>query len=178
VRLFKSYIHQFHYLKYDRSIGESMKYIVYSNAGVPLSCLMFGSASWKCYDRDKYIGWDTEQRQQGLTFTANNSRFIVFPWVRVDRLASHILGRVARRISSDWQKKYGHPLYMLETYVERQRFRGICYRAANWRFVGITAGLGRNYTYKSEGVPLKDIYIYPLCGDFKEKLCVKGWSDE
>jgi len=170
VRLFKSYIQQYHYLGFERGVGENIRYFVYSNTGIPLACLMFGSAAWKCYDRDKIIGWDEEQRRNGLTFCTNNVRFLILPWVRVDRLASHILGSVARRISGDWQTKYGHSLYMLETFVERHRFRGSAYKAANWRFVGITAGLGRNHSSKSGDVPLKDIYIYPLCCDFREKL--------
>jgi len=171
VRLFKSYIHQFHYLGYDRSIGESMMYIIYSSAGTPLSCVMFGSAAWRCYDRDKYVGWNEEQRQAGLTFVTNQSRFLIFPWIQCPHLASHILGAISRKISGDWQAKYGHPLFFLETYVERKRFRGTCYKAANWLHVGITAGLGRNHTYGGKGLPLKDIYIYPLCCDFKERLC-------
>ena len=170
IRLFKTYIQQYHYLGFDRSIGENMKYIVYSNNGVPLSCLMFGSAAWKCYDRDKFIGWDAEQRRNGLTFCTNNVRFLILPWIRIFNLASYILGAIARRISDDWQAKYGHPLYFLETFVEWRRFRASSYRAANWFRVGITAGLGRNHKYKGEDLPLKEIYIYPLCNDFREKL--------
>ncbi|MEA3431599.1 MAG: DUF4338 domain-containing protein [candidate division WOR-3 bacterium] len=97
-------------------------------------------------------------------------RFLVLPWVRVPHLASHILGRVARRISSDWIEKYGHPIYLLETFVERERFRGVCYRAANWRHVGETKGRSRNDRRKTLKVPIKDIYLYPLVRDFRKEL--------
>jgi hypothetical protein len=169
--LFKSYIRQYHYLGFDRSVGESMKYFVYGSDGEVLSCVMFGSAAWACKARDEYVGWDKEQRTARLTSITNNVRFLILPGVCVPHLASHILGRIARRISCDWQAKYGHPLYLLETFVELDRFRGICYRAANWRRVGYTSGLGRNSTSTSPLLPIKEILVYPICNDFREKLC-------
>ena len=167
--LFKSFIQQYHYLGFDRSIGENMKYFIYSNNGAILSCLMFGSAAWSCADRDSYIGWDREQKLGGLPFLANNQRFLVNPWVRVPHLASHILGAISRRISGDWQKKYGHPLFLLETFVDRQ-FCGTCYKAANWCHVGETTGLGRNNTDNKQVLPIKDVFIYPLRRNFRERL--------
>ena len=167
---FKSYINQFHYLGYDRNIGENIKYFVYDRNGRVLACLMFGSAAWSCDQRDRYIGWTREQRKVALKYMTNNSRFLIFPWVRVSCLASHILSTICRRISSDWMAKYGHPLYMLETYVERNRFRGSSYAAANWKRVGITAGKGRNCKTRFGELPMKDIYIYPLHKRFREKL--------
>jgi hypothetical protein len=170
LQLFKSYIHQYHYLGFDRSIGENIKYFAYNKDGDILACLMFGSSAWSCRGRDEYIGWNTVQRRSGLHLVTNNSRFLILPGIKVPHLASHILGSISRRISDDWQVKYGHKIYLLETFVERGRFRGICYRAANWRNVGITSGLGRNSTPDSLRLPDKDILIYPLCKNYKEKL--------
>ena len=167
---FKSYIEQYHYLGYDRSIGENIKYFVYDRQGRRLACLMFGSAAWSCEPRDSYIGWDRERRKTALKYATNNSRFLIYPWVTVPHLASHILALICRRISFDWIAKYGHPLYMLETFVECGRFKGICYRAANWKFVGKTAGKGRNCKTRVGELPVKDIYVYPLHKYFLEKL--------
>jgi hypothetical protein len=170
MRLFKSYIHQFHYLGFDRSVGESMKYFVYSNRGDLIACLMFGSSAWSCRDRDEYIGWGAAQRQAGLHLLTNNSRFLILPGVKVPHLASHILGAVSRRISGDWQAKYGHEIILIETFVERSRFRGTCYKAANWKCVGKTAGMGRNCKTAAGGLPVKDVYVYPLTPNFRDLL--------
>ena len=171
---FKSYIEQHHYLGYDRNIGENIKYFIYDRQGRRLACLMFGSAAWSCEPRDTYIGWDRERRKTALKYATNNVRYLVFPWVRVDHLASHILSLVCRRISSDWVAKYGHRLFFLETFVEFGRFRGSCYRAANWKYVGKTVGMGRNCKTLIGELPLKDIYVYPLHKRFREKLCGHG----
>ncbi len=168
--VFKSYIDQYHYLGFNRTVGENMKYMVYSREGQPLSCLLFGSAAWSCRERDEFIGWSKKERISGLSNMTNNARFLIFPWVRVPYLASHILALVSRRISVDWQLKYGHPVYCLETFVERDRFRGISYRAANWVCVGSTAGRGRDGGHKHAIYPIKDIYLYPLVKNFKKKL--------
>ena len=174
---FKSYIEQFHYLGYDRSIGENIKYFVNDRHGRRLACLMFGSAAWSCDQRDRHIGWDRERRKTALRYMSNNVRFLIFPWVRAPHLASKILSMVCRRISSDWMAKYGHPLYCLETFVEMERFRGISYKAANWKWVGITAGMGRNSKTGEVGeIPLKYIYVYPLHRRFREKLCGREGS--
>jgi len=167
---FKSYIAQYHYLGYDRNIGENIKYLVYDRNVRPLACLMFGSAAWSCAPRDAYIGWDRERRDTSLKYMTNNSRFLIFPWVKVPHLASHILSLVCRRISSDWMAKYGHPVYMLETFVECGRFLGTSYKAANWECVGKTTGRGRNSRSVIGKLPVKDIYVYPLHKRFREKL--------
>ena len=167
---FKSYMDQFHYLGCGRNIGENIKYFVYGRDGRPLACLTFGSAAWSCEQRDRYIGWSREQRKATLKYMTNNARLLIFPWVRVCNLASHIISTVCRRISSDWMAKYGHPLYLLETFVERGRFRGTCYAAANWKRVGITAGMGRNCKIRFGDLPMKDIYVYPLHKRFREFL--------
>lgn len=173
MRMFKSYMRQFHYLGFDRSVGEGIKYIVRSKGGDVLACLMFGSSAWSCRARDDYIGWGAEQRRAGLHLLTNNSRFLILPGVNVPHLASHILGAIARRISADWQTKYGHGLCLLETFVERGRFKGTCYKAANWICVGKTAGMGRNCRAAVGALPEKDVYVYPLSAGFRRALAAQ-----
>ena len=168
--LFKSLIDQYHYLRYDRTVGENMKYMIYSCDGRPLSCLLFGSAAWSCRVRDNFIGWNKSERMRGLSLITNNSRFLIAPWVKVEHLASHILSLVVRRIANDWQHKYGHPVYCLETYVEIDRFRGTCYQAANWIHVGRTTGRGRDGGHHNAILPIKDVYLYPLTSQYKKIL--------
>ncbi|HZK87571.1 MAG TPA: Druantia anti-phage system protein DruA [Anaerovoracaceae bacterium] len=167
---FKSYIDQYHYLGFDRFIGERMAYMVYSCDGTALACLLFGSAAWSCRDRDQYIGWNKEQRKHRLNFMTNNVRFLVLPWVRVPHLASHILSLITKRVSDDWERKYGHPVYLLETFVER-RFKGTCYKAANWIHVGSTTGRGRDGGHHNAVLPIKEIYLYSLKSDYQSILC-------
>jgi hypothetical protein len=160
----------YHYLGFGGTVGENLQYVVDDGQGRPLACLVFGSAAWKCAHRDELIGWTSEQRQRNLGLVANNTRFLIFPWVRVPHLASWILGRVSRRIGADWQTKYGHSIALLETFVERSRFRGTAYQAANWQAVGATTGRTRQDRYSSIEAPVKDIYLLPLRGDFREAL--------
>ena len=147
-----------------------MKYLIFDREDRPLACLLFGSAAWKTLPRDEFIGWNVSARKANLNLITNNMRFLILPWVKVPHLASHILGKVARRISSDWIKRYSHPIYMLETFVEKERFHGTCYRAANWTWVGQTKGRSRNDRYTTLKVPIKDIYLYPLVKRFREAL--------
>jgi hypothetical protein len=168
---FKSLIDQYHYLKYDRCIGESMAYMIYSNSNHILSCLLFGSPAWSCRDRDAFISWSKEDRRSNLIMAANNVRFVILPFVNVPHLASHILSIISKRISCDWERKYGHPICLLETFVEVGRFKGTCYKAANWLNVGRTAGRGRNGGHHNAIVPYKDIYLYPLAKDWRMVLC-------
>ena len=167
---FKSLIDQYHYLKYDRCISESMAYIIYSNSNQILSCLLFGASAWSCRDRDAFIGWSKEDRRSNLIMTTNNVRFVILPFVNVPHLASHILSIISKRISSDWERKYGHPICLLETFVEVDRFKGTCYKAANWLNVGRTTGRGRNGGHHNAIVPYKDIYLYPLAKDWRTVL--------
>ncbi len=146
-----------------------MKYLVFDEKDNPVACLLFGSAAWKTLPRDNFIGWDEAMRKANLHLLTNNMRFLILPWVKVPHLASHILGKVARRISSDWIKRYHHPIYMLEAFVEKERFRGTFYQAANWIYVGESKGRSRNDRYKTLKVPIKDIYLYPLVKRFREK---------
>jgi len=169
---FKSLIDQYHYLGFGRTVGENMKYIVRSNGGIPLACLLFGSAAWACRDRDEYIGWSRAQRSVRLPMLTNNTRFLVLPNVKVPHLASHVLSLVSRRISADWERKYGHPVLLLETFVDG-RFRGTCYKAANWVRVGRTAGRGRDDRRHERALPEKEIYLYPLAADFRESLAMQ-----
>lgn len=145
-----------------------MKYLVRDRHGRDLACVLFGSAAWKTKPRDEFIGWSRETRARNLLWITNNTRFLILPWVRVPHLASHVLGRISRRIRTDWRAKYGHPVYLLETFVEQGRFLGTCYKAANWIFVGSTTGRSRQDRYNTLAVPVKDIYLYPLIPHFKE----------
>jgi hypothetical protein len=167
---FKSYVEQYHYLGYGRSVGECMRYIVRTKQGIIVACLLYGSSAWRCASRDKHIGWSDSVRLVRLHYVTNNTRFLILPWVKVPHLASHILSIISRRISADWEIKYGHPIYMLETFVERDRFVGTCYKAANWIRVGETTGRGRDSVTQKPVLPIKDVYIYPLKKKYREKL--------
>jgi uncharacterized protein DUF4338 len=166
----KAALGQFHYLGFGGSVGENLQYVVRDGQGRPLACLVFGAAAWKCQDRDRFIGWSAPQRQRRLGFIVNNTRFLILPWVKVPSLASWILGQISRRLPGDWQVKYGHGVALLETFVERARFRGTAYRAANWRAVGATTGRTRQDRHTCIQTPVKDIYLFPLRRDFREVL--------
>lgn len=169
--LFYHHLANHHYLGFTRTVGENLKYVVKDRHGRHLACMLFGAAAWKIKPRDQFIGWTDLIRSRRLPEVANNTRFLILPWVNVPHLASHLLARVLRRISEDWQHKYGHPLHLIETFVERDRFRGTCYRAANWKLVGQTTGRSRQDRYSTMNVPVKDIYLYPLTPRFRELLC-------
>jgi ribonuclease HI len=134
---------QFHYLGYAGTVGENLQYILSDGQGRWLAFLLFGSSAWKAKDRDEFIGWNPKQRQENLHLTTNNTRFLILPWVKVPHLASWILGHVTRRLGQDWQRKYGHWIFLVESFVERDRFRGAAYRAAHWIKVGSTTGRTR-----------------------------------
>ena len=167
---FAHYLTQYHYLGFRGTVGENLKYLVRDRDGRDLACLLFGSAAWKTAPRDRFIGWTVEARQRNVNLLTNNTRFLILPWVRVPHLASHVLGLVVRRLNADWQAKYGHPIHLIETFVERDRFRGTCYRAANWLCVGQTRGRSRQDRYNTLCVPVKNIYVYPLTAHFREAL--------
>ena len=171
---FRRYLAQHHYLSFGGPIGENLGYLIRSRAGVDLACLLFGAAAWQCAPRDQWIGWSAEQRAQGLPFIANNSRSLILPWVRVAQLANHILSQIAQRIDADWQRRYSHRLYLLETFVQQDRFRGTCYQAANWIHVGQTTGRTRQSQRHRDNqvhAPVKDVYLYPLSSDAQRALC-------
>lgn len=170
LQLVRYLLHRHHYLGYRGSQGENMWYLVYDQAERPLACLTFGAAALKVKSRDSWIGWDAATRKGNLRLLANNQRFLILPWVEVKNLASHVLSRISRRIESDWRDKYGHGVHMLETFVDRSRFRGVCYRAANWTCVGSTAGRTRDDRRHRIEVAVKDIYVYPLSKHFRREL--------
>lgn len=169
-RLFKFLLQRYHYLGLGNGVGENLKYLVRDRAGRPLACLLFGAAAWKTQPRDAWIGWNASQRQTHLFLLANNSRFLILPWVRVPSLASHVLGQLTTRLSEDWQRKYGHPIYLVESFVQRDRFPGTCYRAAGWWPVGPTTGRSRNDVALTLKVPIKEIYLKLLRADGRERL--------
>ena len=168
--LFKFLLHRYHYLGLRNCVGENLKYMIRDQAGRPLACMLFGSAAWKTKSRDAFIGWDRQARERNLPLLSNNTRFLILPWVRVPHLASHLLAQVCRALPGHWMQKYGHPIHLLETFVERERFRGTCYRAAGWRHVGATAGRSRNDVHATMSVPVKDVFLYPLNADFRGRL--------
>jgi hypothetical protein len=168
-RLFNSLLEQYHYLKYQQPVGEHAKYLVWAQAR-PIACLAWSSAPRHLGSRDRYIGWSVEARRSNIRFIAYNTRFLILPWVRIENLASHILGRMAVRISGDWQQMYGHPIYFLETFVDPERFRGTCYRAANWVLLGKTTGRGKQSNSYVPNRSIKQILGYPLTKRFRELL--------
>ena len=168
---FSCYLAKYHYLGFNRTVGENLKYLVKDRRQRDLACVLFGSAAWKTAPRDSFIGWGDAVRQRNINLLTNNTRFLILPWVVVPRLASHILGRIMRRLRVDWQAKYAHPIHLVETFVQADRFRGSCYRAANWIRVGHTRGRSRQDRDQTLRVPVKDIYLYPLISNFREELC-------
>jgi hypothetical protein len=170
-RLFAEGLRQFHYLGHGGTVGENLQYMVSNDQERPLALLLFGSAAWKCQPRDHFIGWEPRQRERHLGLLTNNTRFVVLPWAKVPHLASWSLSQVMRRLSQDWQMKYGHPIVLVETFVEQPRFAGTAYRAAGLQCVGSTTGRTRQDRHHSTQAPLKDIYVSSLKRDFREVLC-------
>jgi len=168
--LFNGLIERFHYLGYTQPVGEQLKHMVFAGER-PVACLAWSSAPWHIGPRDRFIGWTPSVRRKYLHLLAYNTRFLILPWVKVPHLASHILGRIARMISSDWQQRYGHPVHYLETFVDQERFKGTCYRAANWVHLGQTTGRGIKEKTLKVTRSIKDVLGYPLSKDFRSKLC-------
>jgi Domain of unknown function (DUF4338) len=171
--LFNSLMEQHHYLGYEQPVGEHLKYLVWSQ-GRPVACVAWSSAPRHIGARDRYIGWDQRARRRNIHLIAYNTRFLILPWVRVNHLASHILGRMAVRISGDWQSMYGHPIHFLETFVDPERFRGTCYRAANWVVMGATTGRGKQSNSYVPNRSIKQVLGYPLTKRFRELLGEAG----
>ena len=169
-RLLHQLLSTHHYLGFRTNVGETIGYLVRDRLDRIVACSIFGAAAWKTAPRDAFIGWNAQTRATGLGGIANNNRYLILPWVAVPHLASHVLGLLARRIRNDWITKYGHPVSLLETFVDRSRFRGTCYRAANWQCVGQTQGRSRQDRYSNMSVPIKDIYLYPLTPQFRQEL--------
>jgi hypothetical protein len=167
--LFNSLMESHHYLKYEQPVGEHLKYLVWAQ-GRPVACLAWSSAPRHLGSRDRFIGWSGEARRRNIRFIAYNSRFLILPWVVVPHLASHILSRIARQLSQDWEGLYQHPIYFLETFVDPERFRGTCYRAANWVVLGRTTGRGKDDHTNRPNRSLKEVLGYPLTPRFRELL--------
>jgi hypothetical protein len=167
--LFNSLLEQHHYLGYMHPVGEHLKYLVYAQDR-PIACLAWSSAPRHLGCRDRFIGWSAEARRSNIRFLAYNTRYLLLPWVRVEHLASHILGRMARLLAQDWENLYGHPVYYLETFIDPQRFRGTCYRAANWIRLGQTTGRGKDDRSHRPNRPIKEVLGYPLQKDFRRLL--------
>jgi len=173
-KLFNRLMHAHHYLGYTQPVGEHLKYLYYAR-GTPIACMAWSSSPRHLGARDRFIGWSPEQRRAGVHLLAYNTRYLILPWVRVRHLASHLLAVTARRISRDWQGLYQHPIHLLETFIDPGRFRGSCYRAANWICVGLTTGRGKNDQTKRANRSLKELWVYPLGRDFRARL---GSGDE
>ena len=172
-KLFNSLISEHHYLGYTQPVGEHLKYIAFSNDR-PIACLAWSSAPWYIGARDRFIGWSPEIRQKNLPLIINNTRFLVLPWVKASHLASHVLALNRRRISEDWRLVYSHPVYLLETFVDTERFQGTCYKADNWIHVGNTTGRGKLSKSTTPTLSKKAVYLYPLTKDFRDRLNMPG----
>jgi hypothetical protein len=166
---FDGLLEEHHYLGYTQPVGEHLKYLVFAGDR-PIACFAWSSAPRHLGPRDRFIGWSAAARRANIRFLAYNPRFLLVPWVRVPHLASHLLGRMARRLSSDWERVYGHPVYYLESFVDPGRFAGTCYRAANWVFLGKTTGRGKNAPTMRPTRPVKEVLGYPLTPRFRERL--------
>ena len=167
--LFNSLLDRYHYLGYAQPVGEHLKYLVYA-LGRPIACLAWSSAPRHLGPRDRFIGWSLEARRKNIRFLAYNTRYLILPFIEVEHLASHILGRMAQLLSEDWERMYGHPVHYLETFVDPGRFRGTCYRAANWKVLGRTTGRGKDAPTKKPNRSIKEVLGYPLTQDFRQRL--------
>jgi hypothetical protein len=171
--LFNSLMQSHHYLGYEQPVGEHLKYLVWAGPASdrrPIAGLAWSSAPRHLGSRDRFIGWSGEARRRNIRLLAYNTRFLILPWVEVSHLASYILGRIARRLSQDWENLYGHPIYLLETFVDPERFRGTCYRAANWVMVGRTTGRGKDDQTNCPNRSIKEVLVLPLARRFRELL--------
>jgi hypothetical protein len=169
-KLFNALIRQYHYLGYAQPVGEHLKYLAYAGTRL-LACFCFSSAPYAIDCRDIFIGWSREARERNRHLLAYNTRFLILPWARIPHLASHLLGRIAKTISADWQQIYHHPIVWRETFIDTERFAGTCYRAANWTWLGLTSGRGKYNKTQKQLTSIKAMYGYPLARDFKERLC-------
>jgi hypothetical protein len=167
--LFKSLMEQYHYLAYEQPVGEHLKFLVWAH-GRPIACVAWSSAPRHLASRDRYIGWSAEARRRNIRFLAYNTRYLILPWVRVPHLASHILGKMTSQLSQDWERMYGHPVYFAETFIDPGRFRGTCYRAANWKLLGRTTGRGKASNSYKPNRPIKEVLGFPLTPRFRELL--------
>ena len=168
-KIFNGLVSEYHYLGYTQPVGEHFKYVAFSNAR-PIACLAWGSAPWYIGARDRFIGWPKEIREKNLHLIANNLRFLILPWIQVPCLASYLLALNRKCLSKDWQRLYHHPIYLLETFVDKQRYLGTCYKADNWINVGQTTGQGKLSKTKQQTLSKKAVFVYPLVKNFRQEL--------
>ena len=168
-KLFNGLLEQYHYLGYTQPVGEHLKHLICAG-GTPIACAAWSSAPRHSGPRDRWIAWTAEQRRQRIHLLAYNTRLLILPWGRVPRLASHLLSRLADRLSQDWEDLYHHPIYLLETFIDPERFAGTCYRAANWIYLGMTTGRGKDDLTHQANRSLKQLWVYPLASDFRARL--------
>jgi len=159
-----------HYRGFAGAVGENVQYLFRDAQGRELAVMVFGAAAWKVAARDQFIGWSVSRRRQALRFIANQQRFLILPWVQVTHLASHLLALVVRRLAQDWQARYGHPVWLVETFVEEPRFAGTAYKAAGWIRVGQTTGRTRQDPHHSVQTPIKSVWVKPLHPRFAQYL--------
>ena len=169
-RLWNEYVARYHYLGYTPMSGAQLRYNVFAGDQL-VACISFGASAWKLQARERFIGWQELERKKNLPLIVNNARFLVLPWIQCKGLASKILALCARRLPTDWFKRYGYSPVLLETFVETQRHRGTCYKAANWTNIGQTTGRGKKSSSHLQLIPVKDIWIYPLRKNFATALC-------
>ena len=167
--LFNSLMQTHHYLGYAQPVGEHLKFMVYAGSR-PIALFAWSSAPRHLGPRDRFLGWQPAVRRQNIAGIAYNTRYLILPWIQVEHLASHLLARMTRQLSAEWQRRYGHPVYFAETFIDRSRYRGTCYRAANWQYLGVTQGRGKDDLTHRANRTLKDILGLPLCRDFRERL--------
>lgn len=166
--IFNHLLKEYHYLGFSRPVGEHLKYLVFSGER-PIACMAWNSGPLKLKLRDEFVGAPRQAYAHHLHWIAYNSRYLIAPWVKVPHLASHLLGRIARRISDDWQVLYHHPVHLLESFVDIERFKGTCYRAANWKCVGRSEGRGTKSKARAQ-TSIKELWVYPVSRDFRQKL--------
>lgn len=166
----RQWLAQYHYRGFQGAVGENVQYLAKDRRGRELAVMVFGAAAWKVAERDRFIGWSVQQRAERLSALANQQRFLILPWVRVPHLASHLLVLATRRLSADWQKRYGHPVWLIETFVEQERFAATSYQAAGWIFLGETTGRTRQDRQRTIQTPVKSIWVCPLHPNFRERL--------
>ena len=170
-RLWNEYIDRYHYLGHKALPGAQLRYFARSDEGL-LALFGFGAAAWKTAPRDNFIGWTSSIREDRLHLIVNNARFLILPWIQSKHLASKLLGLVARRLANDWHDRYGYHPVLLETFVERDKFQGTCYRAANWTCLGFTQGRGKLDRTNTHSLPIKSVWVFPLSADFRQALTV------
>ncbi len=168
--LWNELIEQYHYLGSSKLFGARMRYLVYSQQEI-IAAFGFSAAAWQLKPRDRFIGWNQQQRRRNLQLVINNSRFLIMPWIKCQNLATTLLSQATKRLADDWENTYGYRPVLLETFVDGEQFGGTCYSAANWIYAGFTKGRGRQEKTHKRVVPEKDVFLYPLAKNFKEKLC-------